>query len=338
MPDSVLATATLADVTERDDAALAGAAIASVAMAVPDRVIPNAPIAERLGIEEEWIVKRTGVRERRLAWPDETLAGLAAEAGARALARAGVEARDLDLVLVATMSADQVAPSASATVAAMLGAGPAGAVDVGAACSGFLAGLALACGQIEAGRAERVLVIGADLLSRITDPDDRSTAALLADGAGAAVVSRSGGVPRVGPAVLGSDGARGALITADRSGGPVRMNGHDTFKQAVARMGEATVEALRRAGRAIDDVDLFVYHQANSRIITALGAELGLPPERVLDYVPRFGNTSAATIPMALAVAEQEERLAPGALVLLAAFGAGLTWGATTVQWGPSDG
>jgi 3-oxoacyl-[acyl-carrier-protein] synthase III len=335
MPE--LGPATLPDTIERDGSRLTGAAIASVAMAVPDRVVPNAPIAERLGITEEWIVKRTGVRERRLAEPGETLTGLAADAGAQALARAAADPNEVDLVLVATMSADEVAPSAAPSVAARLGADRAGAVDVDAACTGFLSALALGCAYIEARRAENVLVIGADMLSRITNPDDRSTAALLADGAGAALVRRGGGGSRIGPVVLGSDGARGALITADRTGGPVRMNGHDTFIQAVARMGEATHEALRLADRSITDVDLFVYHQANSRIIAALGAELGLPAERVVDYVPRFGNTSAATLPMALALAEEEGRLAPRSLVLLAAFGGGLTWGATTVEWGQSD-
>ena len=335
MPE--LGPATLPNPTERDGSRLTGAAIASVAMAVPDRVVPNAPIAERLGITEEWIVKRTGVRERRLAEPGETLTGFAADAGTEALARGAVDPLDVDLVLVATMSPDDVAPSAAAGVAARLGAARAGAVDVGAACTGFLSALALAGAYIEGRRAENVLVIGADMLSRITNPDDRSTAALLADGAGAALVRRSGGGSRIGPVVLGSDGARGALITADRTGGPVRMNGHDTFIQAVARMGEATHEALRLAERSIADVDLFVYHQANSRIIAALGAELGLPSERVVDYVPRFGNTSAATLPMALALAEEEGRLAPGSLVLLAAFGGGLTWGATTVDWGRTD-
>jgi 3-oxoacyl-[acyl-carrier-protein] synthase III len=329
--------ATLHEPPERDASALAGAAIASVAMAVPDHVVPNAPIAERLGVSEEWITKRTGVRERRVAAPGQTLADLAAEAGERALARASTGAGEVDLVLVATMSPDQMAPSAAATVAGRIGADRAGAIDVGAACTGFLSALALAAGQIETRRVETVLVIGADVLSRITDPDDRSTAVLLADGAGAAVVRRCAGGSRIGPVVLGSDGARGGLITADRGGGPVRMNGHDTFIQAVARMGAATLAVLGVAGRSIADVNLFVYHQANSRIIAALGAELDLPPDRVVDYVPRFGNTSAATLPMALALAGEERRLASGSLVLLAAFGAGLTWGATLVEWGPGN-
>src|SRR5207302_216023 len=151
--------------------------------------------------------------------------------------------------------------------------------------------------------------------SRITDPEDRSTAALLADGAGAALVTATDAPGRVGPVVLGSDGTRSELITTRRSEGLIRMNGHDTFKHAVARMTEATLEALALASRAVAEVDLFVYHQANSRIIRAVGAELGLPPDRVADYVPRFGNTSAATLPIALALAEEEGRLRPGGLV-----------------------
>jgi 3-oxoacyl-[acyl-carrier-protein] synthase III len=312
-----------------------GAEIASVAMAVPERTVQ---IARRLGISEDWIAKRTGVRERRIAGPEERLSAFAVEAGAAALERAGVGAADLDLVLVATITADELSPNAAPLVAAELGAGAAGAFDVGAACTGFLAALALAAGQIEAGRSQAVLVIGADLLSRLTDFDDRSTAGLLADGAGAAVVRAAASPGRVGPVVLGADGGRADLITATHEERRVHMNGHDTFKQAVARMSQATLRALDEAGLELADVDLFVYHQANSRIIRAVGAELGLPAARTVDYVGRFGNTSAATLPMALALAEAEGRLVGGEVVLLAAFGAGLTWGATVIEWGSDDG
>jgi 3-oxoacyl-[acyl-carrier-protein] synthase-3 len=312
-----------------------GAEIASVAMCVPDRVVANATIAERLGIGDEWIAKRTGVRERRIARPEERLSAFAAEAGAAALERADAAAADLDLVLVATMSADELTPNAAPLVAEELGARHAGAMDVGAACTGFLSALALATGQIEASRAGSALVIGVDLLSRITDPDDRSTAGLLADGAGAAVVRATEPPGRVGPVVLGSDGAHADLITAGHADRRIRMNGHETFKHAVARMSEATLRVLELAERDLADVDLFVYHQANSRIIRAVGEQLRLPPERTVDYVGRFGNTSAATLPMALAVAEDEGRLVgDGEVVLLAAFGAGVTWGATVVEWG----
>jgi len=306
-------------------------------MCVPDRVIENAPIAERIGVEPSWITKRTGVERRRIAWPEERLSAFAAEAGQIALERAGVAAGELDLVLVATMAADELTPNAAPLVADELGATAAGAIDVGAACAGFLSALGLATAQIESGRADNVLVIGADLLSRLTDPDDRATAALLADGAGAALVRPAGPVGRIGPVVLGADGANSALITASHAERAIRMNGHDTFKHAVARMSQATLEALALADRSLDDVDLFVYHQANSRIIRAVGEELALPPSKAADYLAGYGNTSAATLPMALTLAEEEGRLQPGAVVLLSAFGAGLTWGATVIEWGVAD-
>jgi 3-oxoacyl-[acyl-carrier-protein] synthase-3 len=311
-----------------------GAGIAAVGMCVPDRVVSNAEVTERLGIEANWIAKRTGVHERRIAWPEERLSAFATEAGDIALERAGVAATELDLVLVATMSADELTPNAAPLVASELGATRAGAIDVGAACTGFLSALSLATAQIESRRAETVLVVGADLLSRLTDPDDRSTAGLLADGAGAALVRAVDSPGRIGPVVLGADGAHSALITANHRDRVIRMNGHDTFKHAVARMSAATLEALALADRTVDEVDLFVYHQANSRIIRAVGIELGLPGERTADYLAGFGNTSAATIPIALTLAEEEGRLRDGAVVLLAAFGAGLAWGATVLEWG----
>jgi 3-oxoacyl-[acyl-carrier-protein] synthase-3 len=314
-----------------------GAGIASVAMCVPDRVVPNAEITERLGIEANWIAKRTGVRERRIAWPEERLSAYATEAGDIALECAGLPAGELDLVLVATMSADELTPNAAPLVASELGATRAGAMDVGAACTGFLSGLSLAAAQVEGGRCENALVIGADLLSRLTDPDDRSTAGLLADGAGAAIVRAEDSPGRIGPVVLGADGAHSALITASHAQRVIHMNGHDTFKHAVARMSRATLQALTLAERTMDEVDLFVYHQANSRIIRAVGVELGLPSERTVDYLAGYGNTSAATIPMALTLAEEEGRLRDGAVVLLAAFGAGLAWGATVVEWGGAN-
>jgi 3-oxoacyl-[acyl-carrier-protein] synthase-3 len=334
MPE--LASAPLGAATD-DARAVRGAAIASVAMCVPDRMIENAPIAERIGVDPSWITKRTGVERRRIAWPEERLSAFAAEAGQIALERAGVTATEIDLILVATMAADDLTPNAAPLVAEELGARAAGAIDVGAACTGFLSALSLATAQVESRRADNVLVIGADLLSRITDPNDRATAALLADGAGAALVRPAGQTGRIGPVVLGADGAHSELITASHSDRVIRMNGHDTFKHAVARMSRATLEALALAGRELDDVDLFVYHQANSRIIRAVGEELSLPPERTADYLAGYGNTSAATLPMALTLAEEEGRLHPGSVVLLAAFGAGLAWGAMVVEWGGPD-
>jgi len=335
MPE--LASAELRATARNGTRPVRGAGIASVAMCVPDRVIANAQIAERIGVEESWITRRTGVQRRRIARPEERLSAFAAEAGQMALERAAVEPGAVDLILVATMAADDLTPNAAPLVAEELGATGAGAIDIGAACTGFLSALGLATAQVESHRADNVLVIGADLLSRITDPGDRATAALLADGAGAALVRSTGAAGRIGPVVLGSDGAHSALITARHSDRVIHMNGHDTFKHAVARMSRATVEALALADCSLDEVDLFVYHQANSRIIRAVGEELGLPPEKTADYLAGYGNTSAATLPMALTLAEEEGRLPDGAVVLLAAFGAGLAWGATVVEWGVPD-
>jgi 3-oxoacyl-[acyl-carrier-protein] synthase-3 len=314
-----------------------GAAIASLATATPATVAGNGPIAERLGVSERWIVTRTGVEERRIAEASETLPDYAARSGSAALEAAAIDPDELDLVLVATMSHEQITPSAAALVASRIGASRAGAIDVGAACSGFLSALALGTGQIESGRAENVLVIGADLMSRLIDPDDRSTAALFGDGAGAVLLSGVAGAGRIGPVVLRSDGARGDLVKATRDEAILRMAGHDTFRQAVDRLSETTLEAVASSGRELIDVDLFVYHQANSRIIRAVGERLGLLADRVVDSVPKYGNTSAASIPLALAEAERDERLPDGASVLIAAFGGGLTWGATVVQWGEDD-
>jgi len=311
-----------------------GAAIAGVAMAVPDRLVSNREIAPRMGVDEAWIAKRTGTSERPWAVEGERMTDFAARAGDEALIRAGVEASDLDLVLVATSTADEITPNAAPLVAGLIGAERAGAFDVGSACTGWLAGLGMACGQIESGRARHALVVGADFLSRFLDYSDRGTAPLFADGAGAAVISSApGGGGRIGPVVLHADHEGADLIRLER-GKRISMQGQETFKAAVARLSEVTLEALQSSGLELADVDLFVYHQANSRIIQAVGKRLGLPAERVVDYVDRFANSSTATLPIALSVAEAEGTLSPGDTVLLASFGGGFTWGATVVEWG----
>jgi 3-oxoacyl-[acyl-carrier-protein] synthase-3 len=313
-----------------------GAAIRGVAMAVPERRVSNRDIAPRMGVDEEWIAKRTGTAERPWATDGERMSDFAARAGAAALERAGVAADELDLVLVATSTADEITPNAAPLVAGLIGAAHAGAFDVGSACTGWLAGLAMACGQIESGRAQRALVIGADFLSRFLDYSDRGTAPLFADGAGAAVVcgSRNGG-GRIGPVLLHSDHEGADLIRLER-GKRISMQGQETFKAAVARLSEVTLEALEASGSDLDEIDLFVYHQANSRIIQAVGKRLELPGDRVVDYVDRFANSSTATLPIALSVAEGEGRLSPGDRVLLASFGGGFTWGATVLEWDPA--
>jgi 3-oxoacyl-[acyl-carrier-protein] synthase III len=312
----------------------AGTAIASVGASLPARIVPNAPIADRLGVDESWIERRTGIRARRVAEPEERLATHATHAAARALEDAGVDAAHVDQIIVATTTADEVLPNAAPLVAHALGASHAAAFDVGAACTGFLSALAIGSAQIEAGRARQVLVIGADFMSRITDPDDRSTAAVFADGAGAVLLCATDEPGRIGPIVLGADGAGADHIFVGRQEGLIRMRGHETFKEAVARLSEATLDAAQAAAVRLEQIDLFVYHQANGRILSAVGERLGLSGDRVVDCIGDYGNTSAATLPLALAYSQDEGRLADGDRVLLGAFGAGFTWGATVVQWG----
>ncbi len=330
-------TLTVPECTESVAAVLPlGAAIASVGISLPDAVVPNAQIAPRIGVTDEWIVRRTGIRARHVAAPDERLATHAAQAGAAALKRAGVSAGELDLVLVATTTPDEVMPNAAPQVAHELGAVRAGAFDIGAACTGFLSALAVGAAQIESGRVQAALVIGADLMSRITDPEDRATAAVFADGAGAVLLRATAQESRIGPIVLGADGAGADHIIVPRDHGTIRMRGHETFREAVARLSLSTVQAVRAAGIRLEDVDLFVYHQANGRILSAVGERLSLPCDRVVDCISEYGNTSAATLPLALAYVENEGRLQDGSRVLLGAFGAGFTWGATVVEWGAS--
>jgi 3-oxoacyl-[acyl-carrier-protein] synthase III len=302
---------------------------------IPPEVVPNGPIAERIGVDDAWIVKRTGIKSRRRALPGERLTDYATFAGRRALTDAGVDPRDVDLVLVATMTPDEITPNAAPVVAHALGAETAGAIDIGAACTGWLAALRLAAGQIETGRADRVLVIGAELLTRITDFDDPKTAALFGDGAGAVLLGADGDGD-IGPIVLAADGGLADRITASHEDRVLQMDGHSTYQVAVKRLSEATVAAVARSGLELDDIDLFVYHQANGRIIRAVGQRLDLEPARVADYVAHMANTSAASIPLTLSLLREDGRLRPGQRVLLAAIGAGFTWGAGVIEWGVS--
>ncbi|HEY2005194.1 MAG TPA: beta-ketoacyl-ACP synthase III [Solirubrobacteraceae bacterium] len=315
--------------------ALRTAGIMSVATALPEGRLTTRELAQQLGITEEWILSRTGIRERRRAAPDERLTDFAARAGEAALERAGLSASELDLVIVATMTPDEITPNAAPIVAHALGAERAGAFDVGAACSGFLVALAQGTAQIECGRAEHALVIGADFITRVTDYEDRKTAPLFADAAGAVVLGPGGpGRGVIGPIVLGADGSQAETIIATHAERVIRMDGPEVFRHAIARMSAVTIDAATRAGFELGDIDLFVYHQANARITRALGERLGLDPERVVDCIELLGNSSAATLPVALAAAEQDGRLRPGARVLLSAFGAGFTWGGAVLEWG----
>jgi 3-oxoacyl-[acyl-carrier-protein] synthase-3 len=313
---------------------LRGAAIAAVGLSVPPRAVSNGEVAARLGVDAEWIERRTGIQARHWAGPEDRLDAHAATAARQALERAGISASEVDLVLVATTTADEVLPNAAPLVAYALGATHAGAFDIGAACTGFLSAMAVGCAQIEAGRAECVVVVGADFMSRMLNRDDRMTAGVFGDGAGAAVLTAIDEASRVGPIMLGSDGAGAELIFVERTEALIHMAGHETFREAVNRLAESTLTAAEAAGVTLEEIDRFVYHQANGRILRAVGEKLDLPADRVVDCIAQYGNTSAATLPLALAFSEAEGGLRPGDRVLMAAFGAGFTWGATVVEWG----
>ena len=303
--------------------------VAGWGTALPDKVLTNADLEATLDTSDAWIVERTGIRERRIGG---TTSGLATEAAAKALATAGVAADDLDLVLVATCTPDDALPAVATQVQRNLGA-RCGALDVNAACSGFVYGLVAAEGFLRAGH-RRVLVIGAETLSRIVDWDDRGTAILFGDGAGAVVLEA--GEPD-GPGGLlgwdlGSDGSLRHLLHAD-VGGTIVMDGQEVFRRAVRVMVDSAQRALDRAGLTAADLDLVVPHQANVRIITSAAAKLGVPTERIAMVLESTGNTSAASIPLALAAAADEGRLRTGDRVLLVGFGAGMTWASAVLEW-----
>jgi 3-oxoacyl-[acyl-carrier-protein] synthase III len=328
-PEGLVARATGA--TANGAKQTAGPGIAAVAASLPERIVENEELAGPLGVDSEWISSRTGIHRRRRV-DGESLVDLASDAGARALELAGFEVADLDLVLVATCTPDRLLPNAAPLVANRMGARSAGAVDVGAACTGFLSALSLATAQLETGRARAALVVGAEVLSRVTDYSDKRTAGLFGDGAGAALLTL-GGPGLIGPIALRSDGSRGDLIRVSNEERLVRMEGRATFRAAVAAMSDTTQQVVSDAGLSMEEIDLFVYHQANSRIISAVGERLDLPPDRVIDCLAEYGNTSAASIPIALSEAASTGLLRKGSRVLLSAFGAGITWGAGIVEW-----
>ncbi len=307
-----------------------GLALAGLGVALPETVVPNSVWAERLGKTESWIESRTGITERRVMDDGLTLAELSARAGQAALDDAGATAGEVDLLLLATASPDDLIPTTAPQVAGLLGTN-AGAIDIGAACTGFLTALQLAAGQLESGRARTVLIIGAEQLTRMCDPHS-TTGMLFGDAAGAALLRATPGSGELGPVVLRSEPQRDMLY-ADRGEGIIQMAGLDVFKHGVARMTEATNEALEAAGVGLEDIDLFVYHQANARIVKAVGERLGLDPGKVVDSIGKLGNASAASIPVALGHARDNGQLRDGMRILLAAFGAGFVWGGAVMDW-----
>ncbi len=310
-----------------------GCAVHGLGTALPEKVVHNATVAERLGVKEEWIVQRLGIHSRHVLAEGERLTDLAVLAAGRALENAAIDPTEIDMVMVATTTPDELLPPMAPLVATGVGARGAGAFDLGAACTGFLIGLSLGASQIETGRADTVLVVGTDALSRFVDPDDRGTAALFGDGAGA-VVLRADERARFGTCRLWSDASGAHLMNMTRERALIYMEGLETFRFATASLTDATRQLLAQAGLETSDIDLFVYHQANARILGTVADRLGLEDHQRVASVSETGNTSAASIPLALDSAVAEGRLKPGSRVLLGAIGAGFVWGTCLLEWG----
>ena len=307
---------------------------------LPARVVSNDELADRLNTSDAWIRERTGILQRHLAAPHETAAFMGAEASRVALASAGIDASEVDAVILGTSTPDQAFPATALRVQAALGIGQGFGFDVVAACTGFIYGLSIAEAFIRCGQARTVLVIGSEVYSRILDWEDRSTCVLFGDGAGAVVLraGEHGSGRGVVSTHLHGDGRSGDLLYIDGAvgrrdqPGHLRMNGREVFRHAVAKLSASVDEALAANGLSQSDVDWLVPHQANKRIIDAMGRKLGLPPGRVIVTVDRHANTSAASIPLALAEAVGDGRIRRGDLVLMEALGGGLTWGSALVR------
>jgi len=320
--------------------------ITGVGAYAPTRVVTNDDLSEMMDTSDEWIVERTGIRERRIAGDDQALSDLALPAAREALEHAGVPGPEVDLIIVATVTPDMAFPSAGAIIADELGADDAGAYDLSAGCTGFMYAIAQAYGMLAAGLAQRALVVGGDVLSRILDWTDRRTAILFGDGAGAVVLQRVSEGGFLG-FELGADGSGGPqlFLPAGGSRAPasaetvaehkhyVQMNGREVFKFATRVLVSSAEKVLAECGKSVDDVDVYIPHQANVRIMDHAADKLGIPREKMVVNVDRYGNTSSGSIPLALAEAEADGRLQDGALVLMTGMGAGLTWGSGLIEW-----
>ncbi len=313
---------------------------------VPERVVTNDDLSTMMDTNDEWIRERTGIRERRIAEPEEALSDLCLPAAHDALEQAGLEPEQIDLIIVATVTPDMAFPSTGAILADRLGASDAAAYDLSAGCTGFMYALAQGYGMLAGGLAQRALIVGGDVLSKIMDWSDRSTAVLFGDGAGAVVLER---VPDGGflGFELGADGSGGPQLYLPAGGSRqpasaesvaggmhfVRMNGREVFKFATRVLVSSAEAVLAECGKTVDDVDVYVPHQANVRIIEHARKKLGIPQEKTVVDVDRYGNTSSGSIPLALADAKADGRLQTGQLVLMTGMGAGLTWGSALIEW-----
>ncbi|WP_046228060.1 beta-ketoacyl-ACP synthase III [Paenibacillus dauci] len=314
---------------------------------VPEKILTNADLEKMVETNDEWIVSRTGIRERHIAAPDQATSDLAYEAAIKAIASAGITAEDLDLIVIATITPDMSFPSTACILQEKLGAKKAAAFDLSAACSGFVYSLAAATSMLQMGMYKNALIIGADTLSRITDYTDRNTCVLFGDGAGAVVIGEVGEGRGFKSFDLGAEGAGGELLKLPAGGSRtpasadtleakqhfIQMSGREVFKFAVRVMGTATEEVLRKAEISKDDIDLFIPHQANIRIIQSAMERLNLSEDRVMVNVQNYANTSAASIPLALVEAVEQGRIKEGDRVVMVGFGGGLTWGASVLVW-----
>jgi 3-oxoacyl-[acyl-carrier-protein] synthase-3 len=313
----------------------------------PKKVITNHDLTKLVETSDDWIIERTGIKERRIAEKGQTTYDLAYEAGKKALKAAGIGADELDLILVATMTPDMILPSTGCVLQEKLGARKAAAFDIYAACSGFIYGMSIADAFIRAGVYKNILLVGAEILSRFTDWEDRGTCILFGDGAGAAVIQRHAGKRGILSTHLHSDGALGDLIHVPAGGAShpashdtirkrmhfIKMKGNETFKSAVRALEGVVQEALEYNKIKPEEIDFLVPHQANLRIIQAMAQRLNMPMEKVVLTLPKYGNTSAASIPMALDEAVRDGRIKENHLLLFEAFGGGLTWASALVRW-----
>ncbi|MFJ7508386.1 beta-ketoacyl-ACP synthase III [Peribacillus simplex] len=299
---------------------------------LPDKIVTNADLEKIMDTSDEWIRTRTGIEERRIAKDDIDTSDMAYEAAKAALKNAEISAEEIDLILVATVTPDQSFPSVACMIQEKLGAMKAAAMDVSAACAGFMYAMITAQQFIKTGAYKHVLIVGVEKLSKVTNWEDRNTAVLFGDGAGAAVLGPVSEGKGVLSFELGADGTGGKHLLQE--GDFIHMNGREVFKFAVRQMGESSLGVLDKAGLTKEDVDLLVPHQANIRIMEASRERLGLPPEKMTKTVHKYGNTSSASIPMALVEEMEAGRIKDNDLIVMVGFGGGLTWGAIALRWG----
>ena len=316
-------------------------------IAVPDEILTNEKLAQIVETTDDWIVSRTGIRERRIARKDQSTATLAADAACKALDRTDLDPRDIDLIIVATSSPEHIFPATACLVQDSIGAVNAGAFDLSAACTGFIFALNMAAQSIKSGSIENALIIGSETLSRLVDWDDRTTCILFGDGAGAFVLQASDEPGGILSAVMRSDGSGGNLLavqaggsklptsheTIDRKQHLIQMNGREVFRFATRVMASATRESAEKAGWGVEQIDFVIPHQANQRIIESAARGLRLPMDKFIVNLEKYGNTSTASIPLAMVEALDDGRIHDGANLVLVGFGAGLTWGALSMQW-----